>query len=191
MTTLHLIRHGPTHAKTMIGWTDRPADLSDTDRIARLSAALPDAARMISSDLCRAVETANALARPERDRLPHDPDLREIHFGEWEDRTFAEINAEAPAAIDAFWKTPGPNRAPGGEGWDDLRARVSAAVDRLIPLGGDLIIVAHFGAILTQLQRARGASNTDILGQYIEPLSLTRLRWTGVAWIELCANHQP
>lgn len=56
MTRLWLIRHGPTHAKGMVGWTDLPADLSDTAQIARLRAALPDAP-VVSSDLLRAVQT--------------------------------------------------------------------------------------------------------------------------------------
>jgi len=37
MTTLWLVRHGPTHAKAMIGWTDLPADLSDAGAIAPAS----------------------------------------------------------------------------------------------------------------------------------------------------------
>ncbi|MCX8953857.1 histidine phosphatase family protein, partial [Ruegeria sp. NA] len=36
MTRLHLVRHGPTHAKTMVGWSDLPADLSDTAALRRL-----------------------------------------------------------------------------------------------------------------------------------------------------------
>ena len=60
MTTLWMVRHGPTHAKAMIGWTDLPADLSDTDAIARLRTELPDAP-IVSSDLIRAVATADAL----------------------------------------------------------------------------------------------------------------------------------
>ena len=43
----------------MIGWTDLPADLSDTARIARLSNYLPHAP-VISSDLSRARDTAPA-----------------------------------------------------------------------------------------------------------------------------------
>jgi alpha-ribazole phosphatase len=41
MTRLWLVRHGPTHARTMVGWTDLPADLSDVAALARLSAHLP------------------------------------------------------------------------------------------------------------------------------------------------------
>lgn len=191
MTVLHWVRHGPTHAKTMIGWTDRAADLSDLDRIARLNAYLPEAAQVISSDLTRAVTTADTLASPTRPRLPHDASLREIHFGAWEDRRFDDISATDPDGIKAFWEQPGPTRAPGGEGWDDLTNRVNTVADRLAAQGGEYIVVAHFGAILTQIQRARGQSTTEVFAQTVDPLSVTRLRWLGGRWIEEVANHCP
>ena len=61
ITRFHLVRHGPTHAKSMVGWSDLPADLSDTAALARLEAALPREAVVISSDLIRAVATADAI----------------------------------------------------------------------------------------------------------------------------------
>ena len=100
MTRFWLVRHGPTHARAMIGWTDLPADLSDSAALERLAAHLPTGAPVISSDLSRAIATADALgARP---RLAHDPALREMHFGQWETRAFAEIEAEDPTRIRAF-----------------------------------------------------------------------------------------
>ncbi|WP_236638201.1 histidine phosphatase family protein [Mangrovicoccus ximenensis] len=126
-----------------------------------------------------------------RRRQPHDPGLREIHFGAWENRSFAEIDAEEPDAIAAFWQAPGPSCATGGESWDMLAARVSAAADRLAAMGGEVIVVAHFGAILTQLQRARGMTAAEIFAQKIDNLSVTSLRRTGTGWEEGCANHCP
>jgi alpha-ribazole phosphatase len=104
MTRLWLVRHGPTHAKTMVGWTDLPADLSDRAGLARLSAHLPQAP-VVSSDLIRAVSTADALGP--RPRLPHDAGLREIHFGSWEMRSFTEVEAEDPELIRRYWEEPG------------------------------------------------------------------------------------
>ena len=121
MTRFWLVRHGPTHAKAMVGWTDLAADLSDTGAIARLCAHLPPQAPVISSDLVRAVATADALGP--RPRLPHDPALREIHFGQWEMRGFAEVEAEEPALIRAYWDSPGDTCPPGGESWNDLATR--------------------------------------------------------------------
>lgn len=112
MTRLHWVRHGPTHATVMVGWTDRPADLSDGAALARLDAALPREARLVSSDLWRARATADRLAEG-RLRLPADPRLREIHFGAWEGRSFAEIEAGTPQRMRAFWQEAGPARAPG------------------------------------------------------------------------------
>lgn len=185
MKRLWLVRHGPTHAKEMIGWTDRPADLSDTASLARLAAALPDVP-VISSDLIRAVATADALqgARP---RLPHDARLREIHFGAWENRRFAEVDAESPAAIRAFWEQAGEVAAPGGESWNAMAARVADALDGL---PAAVIVVCHFGPILATLQRALGVDVQAVFAQKIEPLSLTELRFDG-RWHAPRINHNP
>lgn len=190
MVTLWWVRHGPTHRREMIGWTDAPADLSDTARIARLARHLPAQALVISSDLSRAVTTADAIQGARR-RLPHDAALREISFGEWEARTYAEISAEAPELARRYVETPGEIAPPGGESWNALAARVSAAADGLAGTAPDIIAVAHFGPILTQLQRARGCSAPEVLAQGIEPLSVTCLHWDGARWHERSANHRP
>lgn len=174
------LRHGPTHAREMIGWTDRPADLSDGAALARIRAALPQAP-VVSSDLSRAIDTATAI-QATRPRLPHERDLRELHFGAWENRLWADVNAEAPAAIRAFWEAPGDTQAPGGESWNMLARRVSARVDALLADHPTLIVVAHFGAILSQAQRAAGWSPQEAFAYKLEPLSLTEIRREDGRW---------
>lgn len=171
MKRVIMLRHGPTHAKTMIGWTDLPADLSDHRALARLDAQLPEAV-VVSSDLDRAVQTANAVQKT-RARLPHDPALRELHFGAWENQLWADVNARDPDGIRQFWEQPGDTRAPGGESWNDLMGRVTGAVDRLISSHDTVIIVAHFGAILAQAQRAAGWTAQEAFAHKVEPLSMT------------------
>lgn len=191
MTRLWLVRHGPTHAKAMVGWTDLPADLTDTAQIARLDSHLPQNAVLQSSDLIRASATADAVASG-RTRLPHNPALREIHFGAWEMRTFAEIDAESPDQIRAFWETPGQVRAPDGESWDDLRARIGAAMTALTTAhSGDIIVVAHFGAILAAVQHATGMSTANALSHKIDNLSVTRLDLGPKGWTLHQINHLP
>jgi broad specificity phosphatase PhoE len=174
MTRFWLVRHGPTHAKTMVGWSDLPADLSDTAALARLDAHLPPDAPVISSDLSRAIATADALGP--RPRLPHDAALREIHFGQWELRAFAEVEAEDPALIRAYWDSPGDVRPPGGESWNDLTARTWKALDRLHGTAPEVIVVAHFGPILAALQRACGITPLEAFAHKIDNLSVTCLR---------------
>jgi broad specificity phosphatase PhoE len=180
---LFLVRHGPTHAKSMVGWSDLPADLSDTAALARLEAALPPKALIVSSDLIRAVDTASAIQGSRR-RLPHQPDLREIHFGAWELRSWKEIDAEDPARIRGYWETPGDTTPPGGESWNQVCARVNTAVDSLLQshLGQDLVIVGHFGQILTQIQRAQGLSAEAAFSHRIDNLSVSEVQVGPEGW---------
>jgi alpha-ribazole phosphatase len=180
------VRHGPTHAREMTGWTDRPADLSDTAALDRLRAVLPDAP-VVSSDLIRARSTAEALRRP---LLAPLADLREIHFGAWEGLTFDEAEARDPALIRRFWSEPGEPSAPGGESWAMLSARVNRAVDTLLASGpSEVIVVAHFGPILTQVERALGVPTTVAFAQKIEPLSVTTVLIAEDGWQLERVNH--
>lgn len=187
MTNLWFVRHGPTHAKSMVGWSDIPADLTDTAAIARLRTHLP-AAPVVSSDLVRTIATADALTP--QTRLPHDKRLREINFGDWELKTFAEVEATDPERIRAYWETPGDVAPPNGESWNSVRERVDAAVDHYLTQGHrDLIVVAHFGVILTQVQRSMGISAYEVFSHKIDNLSVTQLSWDGRRWAVGAINH--
>ncbi|MCF6430206.1 histidine phosphatase family protein [Leisingera sp. MMG026] len=189
---LFLVRHGPTHAKCMVGWSDLPADLSDTAALKRLSDYLPADALIVSSDLLRAVETANAI-QGSRQRLPHVEALREIHFGAWELRTWAEVDAEDPDRIRAYWETPGDVTPPGGESWNQVRNRVNAAIDGLIIAnqGRDLIVVGHFGQILTQVQRAEMLTAEEAFAHRVDNLSVSEIAFGPEGWRAGAINHLP
>jgi alpha-ribazole phosphatase len=176
MTRFWLVRHGPTHAKAFAGWRDIPADLSDTAALDRLNAYLPAGAPVISSDLIRATATADALSA-HRPRLPHDPDLREFHFGDWDGLGFAEVAERWPDLSRRYWEEPGHVAPPGGESWVAAAARIDRAMDRL-PRHPDIVIVAHFGVILTQIQRAAGLTPTEAVAHQIDNLSVTCLSLT-------------
>lgn len=193
MTTWHWVRHGPTHEKTFVGWRDVPADLSDTALIARISAALPDPALLISSDLIRSSATADALSAPGRVRLPHHRDLRELNFGVWDGMKFDAVAARDPDLSRAYWEAPGDIAAPEGESWNQCMARVSAVVDQMNTAHPEahVIAVAHFGVILTQVQRAGGLSATQAMAHKIDNLSITRLHHGPSGWKAQGINHLP
>ncbi len=184
------VRHGPTHRRDMNGWTDVPADLSDSAALARLAAYLPQDAPVISSDLSRAITTADAI-QESRGRLPHERALREIHFGAWEARSFDAVQEEDPRLIRRYWEQPGDVCPPGGESWNELCTRVNRAVDWLTGEAGHVIAVAHFGTILSQVQRARGCTAYETFAQSIDNLSVTRLDWDGQRWREGEVNQIP
>ncbi|WP_147107116.1 histidine phosphatase family protein [Tateyamaria sp. syn59] len=190
MTTWHWVRHGPTHQKTFTGWRDVPADLSDKAAIARLAQHLPKDALVVSSDLTRSVNTASAL-QGTRTRLPHDPALREFHFGVWDGVHFSTVAEWHPDLSRAYWEQPGDHTPPGGESWNTSAARVAMAVQRIEAAhpGRHIIAVAHFGVILTQVQAVLGVSAQEVLAHKIEPLSVTTLnRATSTAEV---INHLP
>jgi alpha-ribazole phosphatase len=191
MTRLWWVRHGPTHQKTFVGWRDVPADLTDHPRLARLSAHLPMGARLISSDLARARATADAIATG-RHRLPHDAALREFNFGDWDGKHFTEVAESHPTLSRQYWEDPGDHAPPGGESWNMVAARVNAAVDGLLASRpADIIIVAHVGVILTQVQRALGLTAHQALAHKIDNLSVTQLVHAGGRWRAAIINHQP
>ena len=192
MTRLWWVRHGPTHEKCFTGWRDVPADLSDRGAIDRLSDHLPADAVVIASDLQRASATADAIAGG-RVRLPDHPDLREIDFGVWDGMHFSDVAARDPDLSRRFWEEPGDLRAPDGESWNAVSARIARVVDHLTMrhAGGDIVLVAHMGAIMTQIQRAAGCTAYQAMGHQIDNLSVTQMTRHAGGWTLGRVNHLP
>lgn len=86
-------------------------------------------ARVIASPAAIAVATARAAgfaaAGIERSHA-----LAEAGFGAWQGRRLADIAQEAPDAL-AAWTRDAAFRPPGGESFDDVRARLGAWLDAL------------------------------------------------------------
>lgn len=177
MTVIYWVRHGPTHEKAFVGHRDVPADLSDQGQIARLSAALPMNALVVSSDLARSVDTASAI-QGSRTRLPHRAGLREFDFGDWDGMHFADVAAKWPELSRAYWETPGDIAPPNGESWNAAQARVSADMAAVIASHPrrDIIAVAHFGAILSQVAHAANIAPYRALSHRIDNYSITEIQ---------------
>ncbi|MEP3330794.1 histidine phosphatase family protein [Sedimentitalea sp.] len=192
MTTFHWVRHGPTHERAFVGWRDVPADLSDTAQIARLNSFLPRDAIVVSSDLIRASATADALGKG-RTRLPDLHDLREFHFGDWDGRHFSEVAEAHPQLSRDYWENPGEPVPPGGESWNMAAQRIRPAVDTLIERhsGQHIIVVAHIGVIMTQIERASGKTAREVIGNKIDNLSVTELHLSDAEWQIRRINHLP
>jgi alpha-ribazole phosphatase len=192
VTTWHWVRHGPTHEKAFVGWRDVPADLSDRAQIDRLSHFLPTKALLVSSDLIRAIATADAIAGT-RTRLLDHSGLREFNFGDWDGKHFGEVAETHPDLSRAYWETPGDISPPNGESWNMAARRVSAAVDTLTEAnaGSHIIAVAHIGVIMTQIQRGLSASAEEVIGNKIDNLSVSEVRHGPKGWSTGTINHLP
>ena len=70
-------------------------------------------------------------------------------------------------------------------------ARARPVVDRLTVAHNSIIAVAHFGIILTQVQRALDSSAYACLAHKIDNFSVTHLREDQGEWQVICINHLP
>ena len=125
---IHLIRHGLTQANLegrYIGATDLPLCPEGLAGLRRLQAECdyPPVDRVYTSPLLRARQTADLLF-PDR-QVVEEPDLRELAFGVFENRTGAELDGDP-----AFrrWLSDPSARPPGGESAAELAARVEGAL---------------------------------------------------------------
>jgi len=100
---------------------------------------------LYASDLCRAAETAEAIARATGLAVRYDPRLREIHQGEWQGLLVTEIERRYPDLFRRWQQVPLRVTLPGGESIAQMRERVLAAVEDIARQhpGQRVAVVAH------------------------------------------------
>jgi len=184
-TRIIAIRHGETtwNVDTRIqGRLDIPLNATGRVQAARMARALKHEpiAAVYASDLVRAWETAEYLGRMHGLPVNAETGLRERGFGDFEGKTFAEIEALLPDQS-MRWRKRDPEFAPaGGESLVDLNRRVVEAVERLAARHpGELIAVVGHGGVMDVLYRAATrlhiqAPRTWTLGN----AAINRLLWT-------------
>jgi glucosyl-3-phosphoglycerate phosphatase len=154
---LVLLRHGQTdynvggrmqgHLDSVLTEIGVEQAASVAPEIARL---VPD--RLISSDLRRAVDTADLVSAACGLPVKYDARLRETHLGEWQGRTIAEIEDGWPGAI-ATWRSDPAWAPPGGESRIEVVRRSLPVVEELDEEYASaepeitVVLVAHGGLI--------------------------------------------
>ena len=186
-TRILAIRHGETawNVDTRIqGHLDIPLNDIGLQQARWLAQALAerDALDAIyASDLSRAHVTAQTIAGQVGLAVATHPGLRERAFGDFQGRTFAEIEAELPEHAH-HWRKRTPEWTPPGAGESlmALRDRVLATVDELAArhVGEQIALVAH-GGVMDVLYRA--ATRLDLQAPRTWQLpntAVNRLLWT-------------
>lgn len=194
------IRHAPvtTDGGRIYGQRDLPADTSNREAFERLAAVMPREAVWVTSHLQRTHQTARAIAEAGADfREPAiEPDLAEQHFGDWQGEIRTEVYARH-GDPHSLWLVPPRVRAPNGESFEDLCARVAPVIARLTEThaGRDIIAVAHGGTIRAALHAAMGLSLEKAVAFQSDNLSLTRIdhlrNEAGEAWRVVGVNLAP
>ena len=186
-TRIVAIRHGETawNASTRIqGHTDIPLNEHGQRQAQLLAQALAQADPLdaiYSSDLQRALATAQALAEQTGARLVTHVGLRERAFGDFEGRSFAQIEQEMPEQAQ-LWRTRVPDWTPpgGGESLLVMQQRVMATVNALAQQhpGQQIAVVAH-GGVLDLLYRAATQQSLQAPRSWaLGNAAINRLLWT-------------
>lgn len=175
------VRHAPVTANKgkIYGQMDLPCDTDDTDTFKALADILPDEAVCVTSRLQRTHQTADAIAEQGltyADRVAI-ADLAEQSFGDWQGHSFADFDHIRDSIAHRYWLAPAFERAPNGESFADVVARVAPAITRLTAEyhGRDIIAVAHGGTIRAALAFALGMSADKVLAYSLDNCSVTRL----------------
>jgi broad specificity phosphatase PhoE len=95
------------------------------------------------SPLLRARETADAVAAAIGLEPVEDARLMETDAGDWTDRSFAEVIAEAPEAFAAFATADAGFAFPGGESFAEQEVRVGAALTDIEAGALPALVVCH------------------------------------------------
>ena len=184
-TRIIAIRHGETswNVDTRIqGHLDIPLSANGRWQAERLATALQGepVAAIYASDLARAWETAQYIGRIKGLEVIKEVGLRERGFGDFQGKTFAEIEALLPEQS-LRWRQRDPEFSPvGGESLVALNSRVISAAQRLAALHpGQLIALVGHGGVMDVLYRAATrqsiqAPRTWTLGN----AAINRLLWT-------------
>lgn len=183
-TEIWLVRHGQTDWNLQgryQGNTDLPLNATGLAQALEM-AEIVEGERLLaiySSDLQRALITAQAVATRWNLPIYRDARLREVRLGEWEGLLFSEIQDRYASNWAEREANPLYARPIGGESVYDLAARAWPVVDEIAARHspGPVLIVAH-GLVLATLLCA--ATHTPLNQTYTmipENAAVTIVRW--------------
>ncbi|MEM7335413.1 MAG: alpha-ribazole phosphatase [Chloroflexota bacterium] len=154
MTRLILVRHGETiwnNEHRFQGSADVPlneAGLAQAQAVGQKLANIPFS-RIVSSDLARAYQTAEAVSQHHSHlTLEKDGRIQEIGFGKWEGLTYAQIQEKYPDDLKA-WEANIMTPPTEGESAADFLVRIADFGSQFKPYQkGEVVgIVGHGGSM--------------------------------------------
>ena len=178
-----LVRHGQSTWNAegrWQGWADPPLSELGAAQARAAAEHLHDARVIVASDLARARETAEILAKGAGvGDVETFRGLRERGAGDWTGLTRAEITQRWPNAFSSDERT----EPPGAEPMPTLLGRVVATIHRIAARadGGAVVAVTH-GGVIRSLERHLGIDP--------EPLPNLAGRWIDVDGGQLAAGDR-
>ncbi len=169
---LVLVRHGQTDANAralLQGHVDLPLSALGRRQAEALRPLVPTDARVISSPLGRARETAAALGRD----VEVDDRWIELDYGEFDGRPIVDV----PPDVWAAWRADPHFTPPGGESLVMLGARVRGACEELLDEARDrdVVVVSHVSPIKAAIAWTLGVGDEVGWRLFVRVASITRV----------------
>jgi probable phosphoglycerate mutase len=142
----------------------------------RLASAGIDA--IVASPLQRTVRTAEEVAAVTGVPVLTDEGFRETDFGAWEGLTFAEVRERWPSELTTWLADPSV-APPGGESFDQVSERVTAALHRILAERAHqtVLIVSHVTPIKTLVAAALLAPPAALYRMHLDVAALCAIDW--------------
>ena len=139
-----------------------------------------------SSNLQRALQTAQVICRHHGLTVTIEDSFRELHHGEFEGLTFPEIQAAYPDFIQKWREAPAELLIPGGERLVDVAKRVWDGMDRIVQgqrSNATVVMVSHNFPILAILCHISGIPLNRYRSFRIDPCRVDQISYTrGEGW---------
>ena len=194
-----LVRHGktPTTGKVLPGRAPG-LHLSDEGRAqaeavgGRLAALVAAGRRppvsVYASPLERTMETARPIARQLGLRVRTERGLLECEFGEWTGARLTTLVKKPEWRQVQQW--PSGFRFPGGESFQEMQARMSSAIARLVEMhrGETVVAVSHADPIKAAVNMAAGTHLDLFQRLFISPCSVSALAYSPAGPAVLTVN---
>jgi ribonuclease H / adenosylcobalamin/alpha-ribazole phosphatase len=141
-----------------------------------------------SSPLRRCQQTAAIVAERLGLEVDVDDDLAEADFGEWDGRTYPEVQERWPDEF-AAWIGSTAVAPPGGESIDQVAARTEVALRRLLDKypGETIVVVSHVTPMKMILRETLQAPMEVIHHLHLAPASISMVAWwaDGISAVKL------
>ena len=149
---LILLRHGRTGLSgRYVGSSDVGLVEEGREQIIRVRSSLVDLgiSEVMCSPMLRCRQSNDLLDLGVE--VVIDNNLREIDFGGWEKKTFAEIVSEAPGLVDEWAARPAEFAFPNGDSIAEFTARVKAVQRTIVQSSHNKILVISHGGVIRLL----------------------------------------
>ena len=140
-------------ANVLAGSSNFSLSVLGHEKMTKRLATIPALDHLISSPLKRCAQVAEEFAKQKQLSLNLAPQLKEMHFGDWDGQSFENLWQQTPNSSDCtigdFWQNPWQNTPPNGESMQAFTERVRRWWQQWLEARfvGNTLVISHAGVI--------------------------------------------